>query len=104
MSAQTKKALWRDHVIAEAPEEELVHTDGAWYFPPSAVRRELLVASPTQYTCSWRGGAQYYSISVDGETEEDAAWGYPDMSDEAVARIGVDARDYLAFSPAVTLV
>lgn len=104
MTTQTKKALWRDHVVAEAPEEELVYTDGAWYFPPSAVNDELLVESPTQYTCSWRGGAQYYSISADGETEPDAAWKYPHMSDEAVARIGVDAREYLAFSPAVTLV
>ncbi len=98
------KALWRDRVVAEAPEDELVEVDGAWYFPPDRVHRELLVPSPTGYTCSWRGSARYYAIEADGETEPDAAWCYPDMDDEAIQRIGVDAREHLAFSPAVTLV
>ena len=98
------KALWRDHVVAEAPEEELVRVDGAWYFPPSRVNRDLLIASPTEYTCSWRGEAQYYSLSVDSEVEHDAAWCYPSMPLEAIERIGLDARQYLAFSPAVTLI
>lgn len=98
------KALWRDLVVAEAPEDDLIEVDGAWYFPPSAVNRELLVPSETGYTCGWRGDATYYSIAAEGRTEPDAAWGYPHMSDEAVARIGVDAREYLAFSPAVSLV
>ncbi|GAB2516238.1 hypothetical protein GCM10027064_12370 [Microbacterium petrolearium] len=98
------KALWRDRVVAEAPEDELLRIDGAWYFPPSNVDRELLLASPTPYTCSWRGDIQYYSLAADGEVAHDAAWCYPSMPPEAIQRIGTDARQYLAFGPAVTLV
>lgn len=98
------KALWRDHVVAEAPEDELLWIDGAWYFPPEAVNRELLVESPTPYTCSWRGEIQYYALAAGDEIEPDAAWCYPSMPPEAIERIGTDAREYLAFSPAVTVV
>lgn len=98
------KALWRDLVVAEAPDDELIEVDGAWYFPPSSIDFGVLVPSETGYICSWRGDAAYYSIEAGGEREPDAAWGYPRMDDAAVTRIGVDARGYLAFSPAVSLV
>lgn len=97
------KALWRDHVVAEASDDELIRVEGAWYFPPSAVDHDLLVESPTPYTCSWRGEIQYYSLRADGVTEPDAAWCYPSMPQEAIDRIGLDARRYIAFSPTVTL-
>lgn len=98
------KALWRDLVVAQADDDDVLEIDGAVYFPPSAIDFDLLAPSETGYTCSWRGDARYYSIVAGGEREPDAAWGYPDMSDAALARIGVDARGYLAFSPAVSLI
>ncbi|MGO1412693.1 DUF427 domain-containing protein [Microbacterium sp.] len=98
------RALWRDLVVAEASDEEIIEVDGAWYFPPHSVNRELLVPSERGYTCSWRGDASYFSIEAEGERETDAAWCYPHMDDAAIARIGVDAREYVAFSPAVSVI
>ncbi|WP_119698128.1 DUF427 domain-containing protein [Microbacterium halotolerans] len=98
------RALWRDLVVAEASDEEIIEVDGAWFFPPHSVNRELLVPSETGYTCSWRGDASYFSIEAEGEREPDAAWCYPHMDDAAIARIGVDAREHLAFSPAVSVI
>jgi uncharacterized protein (DUF427 family) len=33
--------------------------------------------------CWWKGTASYYTLVVDGEENPDAAWYYPDPSDEA---------------------
>ena len=44
---------------------------------------EYLKFSPTQTTCPWKGRAPYYTIEVDGETDKDAAWFYPDPSPAA---------------------
>ncbi|RCS59161.1 DUF427 domain-containing protein [Microbacterium sp. JB110] len=71
-----------------------------------AAQREPRAAGAVRegYTCSWRGDASYFSIEAEGERETDAAWCYPHMDDAAIARIGVDAREYVAFSPAVSVI
>ncbi len=43
-------------------------------------------------TCPWKGTASYYSLEVDGRTNADAAWSYPDPKD-AAAQI----KDRIAF-------
>lgn len=42
--------------------------EGNVYFPPDAVKRELLTG-PTGLTthCPWKGDAEYYTITADGE-------------------------------------
>lgn len=84
-------------VLAEAPESEVLHIEGNVYFPPSSVRTDLLEASPTPYTCPWKGVCQYWSVR-DGDTlRADEAWSYPEPYPSAFERVGKDFSGYVAF-------
>jgi uncharacterized protein (DUF427 family) len=39
--------------------------------------------SETHTACPWKGTASYYTISVDGKENTDAAWYYPEISELA---------------------
>jgi len=88
------KAIWNNKVIAEADEKELIEVEGNIYFPPFAVRKEYLKKSDYHTTCPWKGEASYYTIEVDGKTNKDAAWYYPEPSEEA-QKLGI--KNYVAF-------
>ena len=75
------KAIWKGQVIAES--DRTVVVEGNHYFPKEAVKAEFLRDSPTHTTCPWKGVASYYSLQVDGETNRDAAWYYPQTKDAA---------------------
>ena len=70
------KAIWNGTVVAESDRTELV--EGNVYFPPDTVRRQCLRPSETHTVCDWKGTASYYDVVVDGQTNRDAAWYYPD--------------------------
>ena len=82
--ARMVKAVWNDAVIAES--DATVVVEGNHYFPRAAVDAQYLVASNTHTTCPWKGTASYYSLSVEGAANPDAAWYYPEPS-EAAANI-----------------
>jgi uncharacterized protein (DUF427 family) len=84
------KAIWNTAVIAESDKVEIV--EGNVYFPPDAVNHNYLKNSDTHSTCPWKGKASYYHVHVDDQTNEDAAWYYPNPS-EAAKKI----KDYIAF-------
>lgn len=42
--------------------------------------------------CSWKGVASYYSLSVDGKENKDAAWYYPETKEAAN-----NIKGYVAF-------
>lgn len=84
------KASWNGAVIAES--NHCVVVDGNQYFPIDSVKREYLRDSSTHTVCSWKGTASYYDIVVDGKTNNDAAWYYPEPKD-AAAQI----RNHVAF-------
>jgi uncharacterized protein (DUF427 family) len=84
------RATWNGVVVAES--DDTVVVEGNHYFPREAVRDELLVASDTHTTCSWKGEASYYSIRVADDIDRDAAWYYPDPKDAAA-----EIRDRVAF-------
>ena len=84
------KAMWNGAVIAES--DRCVVVEGNQYFPANSVKREYLRGSTTHTVCSWKGTASYYDVVVDGATNKDAAWYYPDPKD-AAAQI----RDHVAF-------
>jgi len=54
--------------------------------------------SSSHTTCPWKGEASYKTIEVDGESNPDAAWYYPQPK-EAAAEI----KDYFAFWKGVTV-
>jgi uncharacterized protein (DUF427 family) len=84
-------------VIAEAAESEVLHIEGNVYFPPSSVHPEFLTASPTPYTCPWKGECQYFTVTVDGQPLPDRAWSYPTPHPSGIARVGADFSNYVAF-------
>jgi len=84
------KAIWNGTVVAESDATRMV--EGNHYFPPDSVKREYLKDSGTTSTCPWKGEASYYSLEVDGEKNEDAAWYYRAPKDAAA-----EIKDHVAF-------
>ena len=75
------KAVWNGSVVAES--SDIVEVEGNSYFPPESVNQEFLRESKTHTVCSWKGTASYYTLEVNGRTNTDAAWFYPETSDAA---------------------
>jgi uncharacterized protein (DUF427 family) len=70
------RAVWNGQTIAES--DDIVTVEGNAYFPEAALRRDLLAPSEHTSVCGWKGTASYYSLSVDGATNQNAVWYYPD--------------------------
>ena len=84
------KATWNGAVIAES--DDTVVVEGNHYFPKDAVSSDHLAPSEQSSVCHWKGTAAYYDVVVDGETNKDAAFYYPEPK-EAAAQI----TDRIAF-------
>ena len=91
------KATWNGTTIAEADQADLIRIEGNWYFPPEAIKKEFYSESDLHTECFWKGTASYYDITVDGETNDGAAWYYPQLKDGSVQRVGKDFSNYVAF-------
>lgn len=91
------KAVWNNQVIAEADKTDLIRIEGNWYFPPSAIKNEFFTPSETQTECPWKGIASYYTVVVDGETNQDAAWFYSSPKNGSIERVGKDYTNFVAF-------
>jgi uncharacterized protein (DUF427 family) len=83
-------ATWNGTVIARS--DDTVIVDRNHYFPRDSVREDLVRPSDTTSVCGWKGTASYLSIEVDGATNADAAWFYPDPKDAAA-----EIKDRVAF-------
>jgi len=92
-----KQAIWNNQVIAEADDSDIINIEGNAYFPPSALKKEFFKESDHSTSCFWKGQASYYSIEVDGETNQDAAWYYPKPMDGAIDQVKKDFTNYVAF-------
>jgi uncharacterized protein (DUF427 family) len=92
----TMQAIWNGQVIAES--DDTVVVEGNHYFPRTAVAAEFLSDSDTHTLCPWKGTASYHSVTVDGETNPDAAWYYPEPKSAAQM-----VRDRIAFWRGVTV-
>lgn len=75
------KAYWNNQILAESDTFEIVENNV--YFPPESIKKEFFKPSSTHTTCAWKGIASYYTIEVNGQTNKDAAWFYPDPSPAA---------------------
>ncbi len=84
------KAVWNGQVIAES--DDTVVVEGNHYFPISSLDTSLFTPSDKTTVCSWKGTAHYYSLTVDGETNTDAAFYYPEPKPAAA-----EIRDRVAF-------
>ena len=84
------KAIWNNKILAESDNTEIV--EGNHYFPADSVNREYFKDSETRSACRWKGEASYYNIEVDGKTNLDAAWYYPEPKPAAN-----NIKNYVAF-------
>jgi len=90
------KAIWNNTVIAE--NDDTIVVENNHYFPADSIKEEYFKSSNTHSTCPWKGEASYYSLEVDGEKNEDAAWYYPEPKDAAK-----NIKDSVAFWKGVTV-
>ncbi len=79
-------ASWNGTIIAES--DDIVTVEGNAYFPREAVRDDVLRPSDTNTFCPWKGTASYYTLAVDGQTNRDAVWYYPEPKDAAAEITG----------------
>lgn len=91
------KAIWNGAVLAES--DDIVTVEGNAYFPADSLKRDFFEDSSTQTNCPWKGMASYYSIVVEGQRNDDAAWTYPTPSDAAMP-----IKDRVAFWKGVEVV
>lgn len=84
------KAIWNNQIIAESDQTLVI--EGNHYFPQSSIKSEYFKSSDLKTSCPWKGTASYYTLEVDGETNKDAAWHYPEPKNAAR-----EIKDYVAF-------
>jgi uncharacterized protein (DUF427 family) len=84
------RAVWNGAVIADS--NRCIVVEGNQYFPADALKREFLRDSATHTVCAWKGTASYYDVVVNGQTNKDAAWYYPEPKPAAD-----NIKGYIAF-------
>jgi len=84
------KAIWNNTVLAES--NKTINIEGNQYFPADAINEEYFIKSDLHSTCPWKGEASYYTIVVDGKTNENAAWYYPET-----LQLAESIKGYVAF-------
>lgn len=84
------KAIWNGQIIAES--NETIVVEGNHYFPVKDVNMDFFNISDYNSTCPRKGKASYYTITVNGQMNIDAAWYYPNPKDEAK-----EIKNYIAF-------
>ena len=84
------KAIWQGVIIAES--DATITVEGNHYFPPRSIHKAFFVPSSSQTVCPWKGTASYYSLSVDGKDNPDAAWYYANPKPAAS-----NIKDHIAF-------
>ena len=75
------KAIWNETILAESNETIII--EGNHYFPEVSLNKEYFSKSETTSLCPWKGTASYYSITVNGKINNDAAWFYSTPKDAA---------------------
>jgi uncharacterized protein (DUF427 family) len=84
------KAIWGSSTLAESNATKSV--EGNVYFPPESLNHDFFRPSAHTTVCSWKGVASYYDVVVNGLTNQNAAWYYPEPKPEAA-----QIKGYVAF-------
>jgi uncharacterized protein (DUF427 family) len=80
------KAIWNGQVVAES--NDTVVVEGNHYFPRNSLQDEMIQESTKTTHCPWKGTAHYYSLLINGETNIDAVWYYPEPKPAAAEIAG----------------
>lgn len=84
------RAVLNGTVIAQS--DDTVVVEGNHYFPPESVKTEFLESTSHSTHCPWKGDASYYDITIDGQTQSNAAWYYSAPKEKAA-----EIKDHVAF-------
>jgi uncharacterized protein (DUF427 family) len=84
------QATWEGALLAES--DNCVVIEGNQYFPADAVNKAHLKPSQHKSVCPWKGTAHYYDVVVNGKTNPNAAWYYPQPYAAAI-----EIKDRIAF-------
>jgi uncharacterized protein (DUF427 family) len=91
------KAIWGNEILANS--NETIEVEGNHYFPSDSLNMAFFKKSDKHTVCSWKGIASYYDIEVNGNTNHDAAWYYPEPKSAANNIAG-----YIAFWKGVQII
>ena len=75
------RAVWKNKVLAVSSDTVIV--EGNHYFPAASMNKDHFSPCEKSSFCPWKGTASYYDVVVDDETNEGAAWYYPDAKEKA---------------------
>ncbi|GAB3828811.1 DUF427 domain-containing protein [Pontibacter rugosus] len=84
------KAIWNNTVIADS--NDTIEIEGNQYFPPDSINKAYFEDSNKHTSCPWKGEASYYHLNINGDSNQDAAWYYPNPRDAAK-----EIKNYVAF-------
>jgi uncharacterized protein (DUF427 family) len=84
------KAIWNGKVIAES--NDTIVVEGNHYFPPNSIKPEFYSDSEHKTVCPWKGTASYKHIEIEGKSNTNAAWYYPEPKEKAS-----EIKGYIAF-------
>jgi uncharacterized protein (DUF427 family) len=84
------KAIWEGTILAES--NKTIEIEDNQYFPPEAIKKEYFRPSETHTICPWKGTASYFHVDVNGKSNPDAAWFYPEPKSAAK-----QIKGYVAF-------
>lgn len=84
------KAIFNNKVVAQS--DKTIVVEGNHYFPVESIHSDYFTETTHHTTCPWKGKASYYTINVDDDSSENAAWFYKDPKDAAK-----EIKNYVAF-------
>lgn len=98
-------AKWNGEIIAEVDKDKALVIEGNYYLPKSAIKSDYYTDSTFQTHCPWKGDAHYFNVVVNGETNANAAWYYPNpkpgsaevVSDQNEGKYEGNFKDFVAF-------
>lgn len=91
------KAIWNNKTLAES--DDTIVVEGNHYFPEKDLNQQFFTKTKHNTVCPWKGTAHYYSLQVEGKTNENAAWYYPEPKVAAK-----NIKNYVAFWNGVNIV
>ncbi|MEB3309955.1 MAG: DUF427 domain-containing protein [Snowella sp.] len=97
ISSKRVQVVFNDVIIADTQRSKRVLETShppVYYIPPEDVEQIYLQKSSHRTYCEWKGIANYYNISVEGEQSMNAAWYYANPTPYFAA-----LKDHLAFYP-----
>ena len=75
------KAIWNGEIVAKSDDTTIIENNH--YFPEDSLVSIYFRPSDHTTVCGWKGEARYMSLEVNGKTNENAAWYYPEPKEAA---------------------